>query len=168
MQNALNSKRPIPQSLRPEAGHLAAMNQTWQRSGCVSSVLCHFIIPGAYMTTHENGCSIARRIGNKIKNGGNSHRSCDPTMQWGTRQSQHIFRATDHKREMQANWMSCLIPTDSLLATRLGLCSSLDRFVSDLPHQYERDEYSHSYMMTSRHGNNFSWPFVRGIHRPNI
>ena len=60
-----------------------------------------------------------------VENGGNSHWSCEPTMQGGTRQSQSIFRPTNHNRVMPANRRPCLIPTDSLTATRLGLCSSL-------------------------------------------
>ena len=45
-----------------------------------------------------------------LKNGGNSHWSHQPTMQWGTRQSQSIFRPTNHKRVMLANWRPCRIP----------------------------------------------------------
>ena len=47
-------------------------------------------------------------------------------MQWGTRQFQFIFTPTNHKRVMPANWRPCLCyPTNSPIATRLGLCSSL-------------------------------------------
>ena len=45
-----------------------------------------------------------------LKNGGNSHWSHEPIMQWGTRQSQPIFRPTSHKRVMPANQRPCLIP----------------------------------------------------------
>ena len=45
-----------------------------------------------------------------VKNIRNSNRSCEPTMQWDTRQSQPIFRPTNHKRVMPANWRPCLIP----------------------------------------------------------
>ena len=38
-----------------------------------------------------------------LKNGANSHWSYQPIMQWGTRQSQSIFRPTNHKRVMPAN-----------------------------------------------------------------
>ena len=44
-----------------------------------------------------------------LKNGGNSHWSCEPIMQWGTRQSQSIFRLTNHKSVMPANWRPCPI-----------------------------------------------------------
>ena len=40
-----------------------------------------------------------------LKNGGNSHWSREPTMQWGTKQPQSIFKSTNHK-----NAMPCLIP----------------------------------------------------------
>ena len=45
-------------------------------------------------------------------------------MQWGTGQSQSIFRPTNHKRVMPANWRPCLIP-HCPIATRLRLCSSV-------------------------------------------
>ena len=45
-----------------------------------------------------------------LKNGGNSHRSREPIMQWGTRQSQSIFRPASHKRVIPANWRPCLLP----------------------------------------------------------
>ena len=38
-----------------------------------------------------------------LKNGGNSHWSREPIMQWGTRQSQSIFRPTNYKRVMPVN-----------------------------------------------------------------
>ena len=60
-----------------------------------------------------------------LKNGGNSYWSRESIMQWGTRQSQSLSRLTNHKRVMPANWRPCLIPADSPIATRLGLCSSL-------------------------------------------
>ena len=44
------------------------------------------------------------------KNGGNSHWSREPIMQWGTRQSLFIFRPTNHKSMMPANWRPVLIP----------------------------------------------------------
>ena len=64
------------------------------------------------------------------KKRGNSHWSHEPMMQWDTRKSQSIFRPTDHKRMMPASWWTCLLPpgsypTDSHIATRLRLCSSL-------------------------------------------
>ena len=45
-----------------------------------------------------------------LKNGGNYLWSHDPMMQWDTRQSQSIFRQTNYKRAMPANWRPCLIP----------------------------------------------------------
>ena len=45
-----------------------------------------------------------------MKNSGNSHWSREPIMQWCTRQSQSIYRPTNHKRMMAANWRPCLIP----------------------------------------------------------
>ena len=45
-----------------------------------------------------------------LKNGKNSHWSCEPIIQWGTRQSQYIFRLTNHKRIMPADWRPCLLP----------------------------------------------------------
>ena len=46
-----------------------------------------------------------------LKNGGNSHRSRQPIMQWATRQSQSIFRPTNYKSVMTANkiWWLCLV-----------------------------------------------------------
>ena len=44
-----------------------------------------------------------------LKNSWNSHWSREPIMQWGTGQSQSIFRLTNHKRVMPANWRPCLI-----------------------------------------------------------
>ena len=41
------------------------------------------------------------------------------------RQSQPIFRLTNHKRAMPASRRPCLIPTDSPDATTLGMCSSV-------------------------------------------
>ena len=38
----------------------------------------------------------------------NSHWSCEPIMQWGTGESQSIFRPTNHKRVTPANWRTCL------------------------------------------------------------
>ena len=61
-----------------------------------------------------------------LKNWGNSHWSHEPIMQWRTRQSQSIFRSTNHKRVMPANnWSPRPIPTDSPIATKLGVCNSL-------------------------------------------
>ena len=57
-----------------------------------------------------------------LKNGGNSHWSRESIMRRGIRQSQSIFRPTNW---MPANWRPCLIPPDSLIATRPGLCGSL-------------------------------------------
>ena len=45
-----------------------------------------------------------------LKNGENSHWSREPIMQWGTRQSQSIFIATNHTSAMQVTWRPCLIP----------------------------------------------------------
>ena len=45
-----------------------------------------------------------------LKNDGNSHWSREPIMQLGTRQSQSIFRPTNHKSLMPANWRPYLIP----------------------------------------------------------
>ena len=45
-----------------------------------------------------------------LKNIGNSHWSYESIMQWGTRQSQSIFRPTNHKRVMPANRRQCLLP----------------------------------------------------------
>ena len=45
-----------------------------------------------------------------LNNSWNSHWSCEPIMQWGTGQSQSIFRPTNHKRVMPANRRPCLIP----------------------------------------------------------
>ena len=45
-----------------------------------------------------------------LENRGNSHCSHEPIMQWGTRQSQSIFRCTNHKRVMPDNWRPCLLP----------------------------------------------------------
>ena len=59
-----------------------------------------------------------------LKNGGNSHRSREPIMQWGTRQSQSIFRPTNHKSVIPTGG-HVPYPTDSPIATRLGLCSRL-------------------------------------------
>ena len=44
------------------------------------------------------------------KKGGNSHWSREPIMQWGIRQSQSIFRPTNHKSVMPDNWRPSLIP----------------------------------------------------------
>ena len=44
-----------------------------------------------------------------MKNGGNSHCSHKPIIQWGTRQSQSIFRPVNHKRVMPASLEPCLI-----------------------------------------------------------
>ena len=44
------------------------------------------------------------------KKGGNSHRSRERIMQWGTRQSQSIFRPTNHKSVMPTNWRQYSIP----------------------------------------------------------
>ena len=46
-----------------------------------------------------------------LKNSGNSHWSCQPIMQWGTRQSWSIFRPTNPKRMMPANWRPWLPTT---------------------------------------------------------
>ena len=56
--------------------------------------------------------------------GGNSHWSREPTMQWRTWQSQSIFRPTNHKSAGHVSF-----PTDSPIATRLGLCSSLQYLI---------------------------------------
>ena len=45
-----------------------------------------------------------------LKNGGNSHWSCEPIMQWGTRQSQSIIRPTNHKWVMPVNWRPRFVP----------------------------------------------------------
>ena len=45
-----------------------------------------------------------------LKNGGNSHQLLEPTMHCGTRQSQTIFRPTNHERVMSANRRPRLIP----------------------------------------------------------
>ena len=50
-----------------------------------------------------------------LKNGGNCHQSCKPAMQWDTRQSRPIFRATNHKRVMPAKWKPYLIPQSVIL-----------------------------------------------------
>ena len=68
---------------------------------------------------------VQRDCNRNLKNGGNSHRSRESIMQWDTRRSQSIFRSTNHRRVMPANWRPCLIPSDSPIATRLGLFSSL-------------------------------------------
>ena len=59
-----------------------------------------------------------------LKNGGNSHRSHEPIMHWGTRKFQSVFRPTNHKRLMPIG-DHVSFPTDSPITTRLGLCSSL-------------------------------------------
>ena len=59
-----------------------------------------------------------------MKNGGNSHWSYEPIMQWDTRQSQFIFRPIT-KAWCQPVRGHVLYPTDSPISTRLGLCSSL-------------------------------------------
>ena len=51
-----------------------------------------------------------------LKNSRDSHWTPVPIMQWGTRQSQSIFRPTNHKRVMPANkkvWWLCLVPTST-------------------------------------------------------
>ena len=58
-----------------------------------------------------------------LKNGRNSHWSRDPIIQRSTRQSQSIFRPTNHKRVMPGGHVS--YPTDSPIASRLRLWSSL-------------------------------------------
>ena len=59
-----------------------------------------------------------------MKNGGNSHWSYEPIMQWDTRQSQCMFRLIT-EAWCQPVRGHVLYPTDSPIATRLGLCSSL-------------------------------------------
>ena len=60
-----------------------------------------------------------------LENGGNPHWSREPMMQWDTRKSQSIFRTTNHKSVMPANWRPCLIPHWQSHCHPLGLCSSL-------------------------------------------
>ena len=46
-------------------------------------------------------------------------------MQWGTRQFQSIFRPTNHKSTMPANWRPCLIPHwQSYCYQAIGLCGN--------------------------------------------
>ena len=59
-----------------------------------------------------------------LKNGGNSHWSREPITQWGTRQSQSIFRPTNHKGWCQRIEGHVSYPTGSPIATGFGLCSS--------------------------------------------
>ena len=61
------------------------------------------------------------------KNGGNSHQSCEPIIlcELWMRQSQCIFRPTNHKGWYKPIGGQISYPTDSPNATRLGLCSSL-------------------------------------------
>ena len=49
------------------------------------------------------------------------------------RQSQSIFRQTNHKTVMPANWSPCLIPHWHVTTTGLGLCSSLAQLQSGSP-----------------------------------
>ena len=69
------------------------------------------------------------------KNGGNPRWSREPIMQWGTRQSQSIFRPTNDKSVMPTNWRPCRLPHsqsyNTPIATRLGLCSSLAHSCED-------------------------------------
>ena len=44
-----------------------------------------------------------------LKNGEKSHWSREPIMQWGTKQSQSIFRPNNHKSMMPANLRPCLL-----------------------------------------------------------
>ena len=67
-----------------------------------------------------------------LKNGGNSHKSHEPIMQWGTRQSQSIFRPVT-KGWCQPIGGHVSHPTDSPITARLGLCSSL---IDPCPHVY--------------------------------
>ena len=61
-----------------------------------------------------------------LEKGGNPHWSREPIMQRGIRQSHSIFRPTNHKRVMPANWRPFLIPplTVISIATKLGLWNS--------------------------------------------
>ena len=77
-----------------------------------------------------------------MKNGGNSHWSREPIMQWSTRQSQSIFRPTNGKREMQAI-PDIVVPTASTIATWIGLWSSLAS-ISNYIHLKQWDVLTHS------------------------
>ena len=77
------------------------------------------------------------------KNGGYFHWSCGLIMQWGTRQTQSIFRPTNHKAWYRPIEGQISYTTDSPIATRLGLCSSLcwpgPRFnIKMLSYQYRK------------------------------
>ena len=53
-----------------------------------------------------------------LTNGGNSHRSREPTMQCFMSQSQPIFRLVNHKMAMPNYWRHCLIPMGILTDTQ--------------------------------------------------
>ena len=59
----------------------------------------------------------------------------------GTRLYQFTFRPTNHKRVTPASWRPFLYPTESPIATKLGLCSSLFS-VSKLDHSNRRKTLS--------------------------
>ena len=59
-----------------------------------------------------------------LQNGGNSHWPRQPIRQWDIRQSQQIFRPTNHKACCQPIGGHVSYQTDSPTATTLGLCSS--------------------------------------------
>ena len=92
---------------------LTTSNAEWYLMGyyphdCEHSVL--LVVPGVLdpftvLLHSPNG----RHLSMGSENRGNSHRSPGPITQWSTRLSQSIFRPTNHKSLMPANWKPCLI-----------------------------------------------------------
>ena len=68
-----------------------------------------------------------------LQNGRDSHRSRDPTMPCDTRQSQPIFRVSNHKRVIPANRRSCLTSHRQSYCQQAGLVSSI--WCMFVPHQ---------------------------------
>ena len=62
----------------------------------------------AQMASNAENFSIWWRY-DALKNGGNSHWSREPTMLWGTEQSQSISRPTSYKKVISAKWRPRLL-----------------------------------------------------------
>ena len=98
-------------------------------------------------------CGIWHRCIVVIENGGNSNRSCVPTMHCDTRQSQPLFRMTNHKRSMPAYWRPSYTPLTVLRSPGWD-CPSLALLVT--LHRYRSPGRS-SYRIAVKLGGDASW-----------
>ena len=74
-----------------------------------------------------------------LQSGEHFHRSYEHTMHCDTRQSQHAFKPTYHKRMMIANWRPCLISHCCPNVIWLGLRSSLIWYLSTVLKENDAD-----------------------------